>query len=117
MGKEHDYPLAPYVHSSASGSNASKGRSKRPEIVVVGTIFVAFLIGYSGYSVVDANKKADLALGKCFANKLGAVGIADRRQHSDPVGGDPSYRITFASGIRSIYNLSELTPIPCPPAR
>ncbi|MBY3155384.1 hypothetical protein HFO56_23960 [Rhizobium laguerreae] len=114
MGKEYDYPIAPYSHSPASGSKAPKRKSKRPEFVVVATISLAALIGYSGYFVVEANKKADLALGKCFANQLGAVGIADRRQHSDPIGGDPSYRITFTSGIRSIYNVSELTPVPCP---
>jgi hypothetical protein len=117
LGKEYDYTRLPDGNSPVSQAKESRRESKRPGIVALATISLAAVIGYAGYSVSAANRKADLALGKCFANRLGAVGIADQRQHSDPAGGDPSYRVTFTSGIRSIYNASELTPVPCPPER
>jgi hypothetical protein len=111
VGKEHDYERLGPSLPSPGRTKAAKSEGNRAGIVVLATITGAALIGCAGYINLMAGKKADLAIGTCFATRMGTIGVADRRVSS---GDNPTYMVTFASGIHSEYRASELTQVPCP---
>lgn len=115
MGKEYDYISTRQTGDAAAGIASTEG-SFRPSnrfiwIAAIAGVGVVAIAGIGGHLERQSNAKADLAIGNCFANRVGAVGIVDQRIES---GKDPSYRLTFESGVRSVYRSSEISTARCP---